>query len=301
MKNKVDLGVVADMIASRLEAVRAEEAQVRGGDPAAVHRMRVASRRLRAALVYFRDILPPKDNRLWRRTASDIGRALGPVRQADVQARYLARALKTRLDPGVRAGIKELCALIAAGRSADREKLGIVLDGPESGRNLDELAACLRDFPRDKTLSLKGRKGARVKARIIDRLEAIRELEALVIEPRFRDELHRLRVTVKKLRYELEIHDRLGPKRFESRIELLRQIQEELGRVCEADAWLELLGGLVKERRNSPALEKACLFISTRISASRVSAHVRVMRALREERLRDTWQKLEKEAGKAYD
>jgi CHAD domain-containing protein len=60
------------------------------GDPEAVHDMRVASRRLRAALLLGREIFPARRRfRRFERSIRDLTEALGHVRDLDVLLDYL--------------------------------------------------------------------------------------------------------------------------------------------------------------------------------------------------------------------
>jgi CHAD domain-containing protein len=71
-----------------IEGVRAAE------DIEYIHRMRVASRRLRAALPLFLSCLPQKQYARWMKEITGITRALGEARDADVQIAFLARFRK---------------------------------------------------------------------------------------------------------------------------------------------------------------------------------------------------------------
>jgi putative phosphoesterase len=74
-----------------LPNLRQEVAGVRAGaDIEAVHRMRVASRRLRAALALYVGCAGRREYRRWRREVRSITRALGEARDADVQIEFLA-------------------------------------------------------------------------------------------------------------------------------------------------------------------------------------------------------------------
>lgn len=59
-----------------------------------IHRMRVASRRLRAALPLFISCFPEKQYRKWMQEITRITRALGDARDADVQISFLQKSLK---------------------------------------------------------------------------------------------------------------------------------------------------------------------------------------------------------------
>jgi hypothetical protein len=67
-----------------------------------IHRMRVASRRLRAALPLFRTCFPDKQYLKWMQEITRITRALGDARDADVQIAFLIKSLKKiQKDPGL--------------------------------------------------------------------------------------------------------------------------------------------------------------------------------------------------------
>ena len=61
--------------------------------------MRVASRRLRAALPLFANCFPEKEYRFWLREIKKITRALGAARDTDVQIAFLKKYLKSQAGP----------------------------------------------------------------------------------------------------------------------------------------------------------------------------------------------------------
>src|SRR5438067_1394289 len=103
-------------VEQQLAALCAHEAGVRtADDPENVHQMRVASRRLRAALRLFEAVLPPAASSLQDELAW-IAAALGEVRDLDVQIASLARA-----GSGLRAeseALRAVLCLFDARRSA---------------------------------------------------------------------------------------------------------------------------------------------------------------------------------------
>ena len=73
-----------------IEGVKASE------DIEYIHRMRVASRRLRAALPLFRRCFPQKQYARWMHEIAGITQALGMARDMDVQIAFLLRFRKKR-------------------------------------------------------------------------------------------------------------------------------------------------------------------------------------------------------------
>jgi CHAD domain-containing protein len=107
-----------------------------------VHDMRVASRRLRAALEVFAPCFDRDDQRALLREVKQLADALGARRDPDVQIAELKR-LRTELAPENHAGVDLLIARAreqqAAGNMALREALEAALSQDLRGR-LEELA-----------------------------------------------------------------------------------------------------------------------------------------------------------------
>ena len=61
-----------------------------------IHRMRVASRRLRAALPLFASCFPEKKYLQWMEEIRKVARALGEARDTDVQIAFLTKLIKKR-------------------------------------------------------------------------------------------------------------------------------------------------------------------------------------------------------------
>ena len=61
-----------------------------------IHRMRVASRRLRAALPLFASCFPEKKYQQWMEEIRKVTRALGEARDTDVQIAFLTKLIKKR-------------------------------------------------------------------------------------------------------------------------------------------------------------------------------------------------------------
>src|SRR5271169_3437998 len=87
-----------DAFVKEIEGVRSSE------DIEYIHRMRVASRRLRAALPLFEPCFPAKEYRLWMSELRKITRSLGDARDTDVQIDFLRSSIKRVRKQQKRAG-----------------------------------------------------------------------------------------------------------------------------------------------------------------------------------------------------
>lgn len=199
-------------------------------DAELVHDARVATRRLRAALVLFGD---RKRVRRADRVVSALQDALGEVRDLHVQL----DAFTTMADQGApleRTAVRHVREALTARLPAKTEALRSAI--PRWQKNgLEALARLERLEPRGKL------GGHRTRDRLVEELE---ELEARVIDAQ-RDPsatpVHELRKGVKKFRYALEILEPAMPGEVEEILGALIPLQETLGTLHDLDVRLELV------------------------------------------------------------
>ena len=113
-----------------------------GDDPEPLHDMRVASRRLRAAMSVFEGAFP---GRLFRPLEKEVARvtdALGAVRDADVQIEFMLKQRDTAPD-SARVGLDAFIEHLQRGRDADRVALVKALNKLEKSRFERDFAALL--------------------------------------------------------------------------------------------------------------------------------------------------------------
>jgi CHAD domain-containing protein len=87
-----------------------------------VHDMRVATRRLRAAMEIFAPCFPKKRHRKALREVKDLADLLGARRDPDVMIERLS-AIEARLTQEDRPGIESLCDELRAGQAEANERL----------------------------------------------------------------------------------------------------------------------------------------------------------------------------------
>jgi CHAD domain-containing protein len=117
------------LIAARWGAVwRAVPVAIEGEDIEGVHDVRVASRRLRAAMDVAVDCFPAKWYRPLHQLAKEITSALGAVRDRDVLLESLERQREAAA-PGERPGIDRLIARLSRERDEARREMVAFLTG----------------------------------------------------------------------------------------------------------------------------------------------------------------------------
>ena len=203
-----------------------------GGELAAdpVHDARVATRRLRAALVLFGD---EKDVCRADKVVSALQDALGEVRDLHVQIDAFT-AMGDQAGALERTALRHVREHLEARLPGKTEALRTAIprwqkDGPKALARLQGLE------PRGKLA------GHRTRDRLVGELE---QLEARVIEAQQDPSvtpMHELRKGVKKFRYALELLETAMPAEIGQILEALVPLQETLGILHDTDVRLELV------------------------------------------------------------
>ena len=240
-------GVALAVLRRHFAAMLAKEPGTRlGDDIEELHDMRVASRRLRAALALFEDVLPEtivalKDELAW------LGRQLGAVRDLDVQLEQLESWLAAAA-PEDRGPLEALRSVLERQRGEARRDL---LDALES-RRYDSLvrrfgrALRARHATRSGTASLPA---PAVAPDLIDaRWAAVRKAAKRLGRTATAEDYHRLRIRGKRLRYALEFLDDVYAGRARPVLKQLVALQDTLGLHQDAVVAIERLRALTAER-----------------------------------------------------
>jgi CHAD domain-containing protein len=123
------------LIADRFAALwRAAPVALAGADPEGVHDVRVASRRLRAAMDVASGAFPADWFAPLHRTAKEITGALGGVRDRDVLLEHFAAARAHAADADTAAALDRLTSRIEREREAAREEMIAFFDDLEARR-----------------------------------------------------------------------------------------------------------------------------------------------------------------------
>lgn len=194
-------------------------------DAERVHQLRVATRRALAALAAFDGLMPRKPRSWFEKSLRRIRRAAGNARDLDVLTDRLAREEEIGPATAARRARRRLVAMLGRQRSASRRPIHAVRE---------ELTAA--DWP-GRVERLIERTAAGPKGRSFRRY-ARRRFEPLLrrffvrADRRLRDadEIHRLRIEGKRLRYSLEIFAAVFTARERVKCEkALAKLQESLG------------------------------------------------------------------------
>lgn len=238
-----------------LEALLKHEPGAISGDAEAIHQVRVATRRLRAALQLFSPFLSAPKPETLRRELAWIASAAGAVREFDV-SKEVARACAGKIHVDAGKSLEPLWRYLESRRRREHRKLAAELRSARYHRLVRELGG---------TFSINARGDAPLAAVAVDLARPImRKMVAAgarAEEKPVAATLHRLRVSVKRSRYALEMLRPLGARRIAKALERLEAMQEVLGAYHDAVVAAGVIEKWAKEAmlRSGPALAAGAL------------------------------------------
>lgn len=242
----------AKVLLKRLQNMKKEIEGVRKAeDIEYIHRMRVASRRMRSALRLFGKCFHGKDVKNWQKRIKNVTKALGIARDIDVQMEFLQSFIDSLSEKSYKPGIQRLLLRLSQRRQKLQKDVIKAMDKLQSSGIIDDMS---------KTLSQ-----VRVRARINHtdehspyvyqeaymaislRLEEMLAYKAYIDQPDNLEELHAMRIAAKRLRYTMEIFEPLYGDYLDKPLETAKEIQTILGDFHDCDVWVNYLPQFLEE------------------------------------------------------
>ncbi len=209
----------------------------------AIHQGRIALRRLRAALKFFKPVAGDEDFQKFDEELRWISHVFGGVRDLDV---FQEEAFEPAASDGSIPGSRELADLTNSGRDRAHRKLIAAVASPRLRMLLIELVAWIEDGN-----WLRADSGARQKVGPFARRALRRRLRKFMRRSKHLPDLdpagqHKVRIRAKKLRYMAGFFKTApqlvsAPKALRRLMENLEQIQDCLGRLHDHQARTEFL------------------------------------------------------------
>jgi CHAD domain-containing protein len=209
-----------------------------GEDIEALHDMRVATRRMRAAFEIFRPFFKPKLVKQHLKGLRATGRALGRVRDVDVFVEKAGHYLRTQPEV-VRPGLEPLLVTWQQQRLTEREKMLSHLDS----ESYNAFKLDFNDFTSTPGAGARANSGSSPRPELVrhvvpvliyNNLASIRAYQGIITNATL-EQLHALRIECKKLRYLLEFFREVLGKGLSAVIDDLKVVQDHLGDLNDAN------------------------------------------------------------------
>jgi CHAD domain-containing protein len=271
------------LMQEQLGVIRTKEPGTRlGTNPEELHKMRAAVRRLRAILGAVRDMFDPEWLDGLRSELDWLGTVLGGLRDLDVLREYLRKELAS-LKPAARVVGDNLLDLVDAQRVRAQHRILAALDGE---RYVKLLARLEKAVHRPKVVAT----DISLPAVAASQFKKLRKaVKALRKDPND-DDLHAVRLRVKRARYAAELAQPIVGRPAERFVARTKKLQDILGEYQDAVVAEGRLRSLVDDDRRSPV----------GLLASRLVKRQRARRQAAQMDFFEQWPKLERRGHKAW-
>jgi triphosphatase len=228
-----------------------------GEDPEELHDMRVATRRLRAAMDLFAEVLPVRA-RHFRQELGWLAGVLGAVRDLDVQRDAqkemsgTASAWADLVGSGEDDPLADLAALLERERDIARADMLAALDSVRWERLAGGMAAMARQGPMRRSTATRLPAAIAVPALVEDRHHAVVKAARRAKRSGVAGDFHRLRIRCKRLRYSLEFTAELYEGRTTRFTKRLAGLQDRLGLMQDAEVAASRLADLATGEAHLP-------------------------------------------------
>lgn len=243
----------AGVILKHLEALEQESSGLLAGekDIEFIHRARVATRRLRAAIPLFEHCFPRKKIKRWRQQIRSVTQALGSARDTDVQMEQIEKISENLPENTFQVGLERLLVRLRQ----ERERLQPAVNEAAAGLITNNLFQEMREFLEPlanqignvyiytPSLYLHSFQS------IYQRFDAFMAYESILFQPEKVTELHAMRIAAKWLRYTMETFAPLYSEQLKPELLVTRKVQEMLGDIHDCDVWQVFIPEFLEQER----------------------------------------------------
>ncbi len=218
-----------------------------GEDIEAIHRARVASRRLRAALGMFYACWDPGQVKIWKKQIRRLARNLSDARDYDVLIDFLISSLAGVSDRAWVPGIACLLSHVERRRQRIQPRVLKAIDRLETSGVLKAMQAGIRSIlgeAEDAEFVASEYALSQAGESVRKRLKKLLDESPGLADPEQYRQHHAMRIAAKRLRYTLELarpaySSDLAGSDFAKTGDAVKRLQTLLGEVHDCDVWVE--------------------------------------------------------------
>lgn len=282
---------------ARVKKMRREMETVRAGRKReGIHDLRVASRRLRTALVMFEPCLG-RGSRRWVREVRAVTRGLGRARDLEVQIEFLTGFVRRTEKRASKLGLRRLLTELKGERREAQGEVAAALGAVEASGALEAIERAAEKAGAAATKAKKSEEQGGgfiyryARARVGALLEELCRRSAYLGGAGYAAEQHAMRIAAKRLRYALEVLSPAFGTDFSRAIGAARELQTLLGEVHDGVVWEAVVTAFEEqEGRRDAALAELTAPGLEELRRDRVKQREKMQR-----RAKGYWRRVERE------
>ena len=222
-----------------------------GDDREIIHRVRIASRRLRNGIKLLQDCTPDEQVINWQDELGRITRRLSNARDLDIQINLISHAYEDHMDIRHKPGYRRLLLRLNQKRTKSQQKIEKAIQEMQEEEMLPQMHSQLEKWSVVKEIPSQPAPilFEQAYAAITQLLDDFLSYQKYIHSPNNADKLHAMRIAGKNLRYTLEIFAPLYGHALQPHIQIMQQLQEELGELHDNDVWLNWLPKFIEEEQ----------------------------------------------------
>lgn len=220
-----------------------------GDDIEYVHRMRVASRRLRNALGVFNGFFPGNYADKWRSEMKGITKALGNARDLDIQIQLIEEKNQEMLNQKLRPGYERLLLRLKQNRTKAQEKVINSIHYLQENQTLKEIIDMLKEGSFEEKPAYTPTLYPIAQNAINHTLDTFLIYEEFIQSSNNSEKLHAMRIAGKHFRYTMEIFNPLYQEGLTPFVEIMKEIQDQLGEIHDCDVWITWLPEFTQQEK----------------------------------------------------
>lgn len=213
-----------------------------------VHDIRVAVRRIRAALSILQPALPKQPFRKASRTCKALADALTTQRDRDVQVAFLNSLCNQNPPESTLPGLRRV-RLIALDTPQDNNLISV----NERAKTVLENITKVRSWNVENLLSegpvIDSQFFSFASALLNERLDTVLRYERAIFFPNNQQTAHCMRIATKCLRYSMEFFEAAYDDRLKDGLKAAKEMQQTLGDLHDCDVWLDFLDAVELQER----------------------------------------------------
>ena len=215
-----------------------------------LHHTRVMSRRIRSTLQVFGLYFGKKNSPKWYTSIQKLTKSLTKIRDLDVQIRFLEMQLTEIEQNNFQQGIKRLLLRKKQKRSSQQKKVLSIINTFEESKTLEDIFNFIDKHPFDiQTFYPPKELVDLARQKINDQLSLCFSYVPFITNPDNIREIHNLRISIKNLRYVVELFEIIYPE-LNNFLSVLKIFQDDLGRLHDDDIWMIDLDNFSEKEKN---------------------------------------------------